>query len=224
MNPHRFTDFEEYAIAIRGVDLNVRLLRPSPRRHFWSLQKLELESLQLQFAVEGGGILAQGKMHRDGWGLYVMLSGATASINGQQFGPGSFVVFPPDAEFAISGCGAVRWFSVFVPGHLLVDDSEPPSRNSSVSICNERRGRQGVGRRSIAVFARRCNVGGQTSNQWAVHQCSFPCEFPSSPNRAASERRTAGVSPRVLRAPAGVRRSSVDLTEGDEDRSQEHAG
>ena len=134
MNPHRFTDFEEYASAIRGVDLNVRLLRPSPRRHFWSLQKLELESLQLQFAVEGGGILAQGKMHRDGWGLYVMLSGATASINGQQFGPGSFVVFPPDAEFAISGCGAVRWFSVFVPGHLLVDDSEPPSRNSSVYV------------------------------------------------------------------------------------------
>ena len=134
MNPIRFTDFEEYASAIRHVDLNVRLIRPSPQRHTWSLQKVELESFQLQFAVEGGGLLAQGKMQRDGWGLYVMLSGAPASVNGQPFGPGSLVVFPPDAEFAISGCGAVRWFAVFVPVQLLVGDSGPPSRNSSVYV------------------------------------------------------------------------------------------
>lgn len=134
MNPLRFTDFDEYASTIRHVDLDVRLLHPRPQHRVWSLQELALESLRLQFAVEGSGILAQGKMHRDGWGLYVQLSGAPISVNGERIGPGALAVLPPHAEFAFSGRGAVSWFSVFVPVCLLVGDAEPPSRSSSVFV------------------------------------------------------------------------------------------
>lgn len=134
MNPLRFTDFDEYASTIRHVDLDVRLLHPRPQHHFWSLQELELESLRLQFAVEGSGILAQGKMHRDGWGLYVQLSGAPISVNGEWIGPGAIAVLPPNAEFGFSGRGAVGWFSVFVPVSLLFGDVEPPSPSSSVFV------------------------------------------------------------------------------------------
>jgi AraC-like DNA-binding protein len=134
MNPLHFTDFDEYANAIRHVDLDVRLIHPRRQQHLWSLQETELESLRLQFAVEGSGILAFGKMHQDGWGLYFQLSGMPVCVNGKRIGPGAVAILPPDAEFGIAGRGAVSWFAVFVPGQLLVGDGAPPSRSSSVYV------------------------------------------------------------------------------------------
>jgi AraC-like DNA-binding protein len=134
MNPRRFTDFDEYASAVRHVDLNVRLLHPHSHQHRWSLQEIELQSLRLQFAVEGSGILAFGRMHQDGLGLYAQLSGAPVRVNGKRIGPGVIAVFPPNAEFEIAGHGAIRWFSVFVPRQLLAGDAEPLRRSSSVSV------------------------------------------------------------------------------------------
>lgn len=130
----RFDDFDEYANTIRHVELDVRLLHSCPERLFWSLQELDLESLRIQFAVEGSGVLAQGKMHRDGWGLYFQLSGAPVSVNGEPIGPGALAVLPPNAELSFLGRGPVRWFSVFVPDRLLMNDAVPPRRSSSVFV------------------------------------------------------------------------------------------
>ena len=134
MNPLHFIDFDAYASAIRGVDLDVRLIHPLRQQHLWSLQEIELHSLRLQFAVEGSGILAFGKMHQSGWGLYFQLSGIPVCVNGQRIGPGAIAVFPPNAEFGIAGHGAVSWFSVFVPERLLFGDTEPTTRRSSVFV------------------------------------------------------------------------------------------
>jgi AraC family ethanolamine operon transcriptional activator len=134
MNPLHFTDFDEYASAIRDVDLDVRLIHPQRQQHRWSLQEIELQSLRLQFAVEGSGILAFGKMHRDGWGLYFQLSGMPVCVNGKRIGPGKIAILPPNAEFGIAGHGAVSWFSVFAPGQLLDGDAESKNRSSSVYV------------------------------------------------------------------------------------------
>ncbi|MFY8199995.1 MAG: hypothetical protein ACOVLE_04960, partial [Pirellula staleyi] len=134
MNPLHFIDFDAYASAIRGVDLDVRLIHPQRQQHLWSLQEIELHSLRIQFAVEGSGILAFGKMHQSGWGLYFQLSGIPVCVNGLRIGPGAIAIFPPDSEFGIAGHGAVSWFSIFVPERLLFGDSEPTSRRSSVFV------------------------------------------------------------------------------------------
>jgi AraC-like DNA-binding protein len=134
MNPLQFTDFDEYASAVRHVDLDVRLIHPHRHHHQWSLQEIELQSLRLQFAVEGSGILAFGKMHQDGLGLYAQLSGAPVCVNGKRIGPGGIAILPPDAEFTIAGHGAISWFSVFVPRPLLIDAVFPPGRSSTVYV------------------------------------------------------------------------------------------
>jgi AraC-like DNA-binding protein len=134
MKKLHFTDFEEYASAIRNIDLDVRLLHPRPQKHLWSLHELELQSMRLQFAVEGSGILAWGRMHQDGWGLYAQLSGAPVCVNGKRVGSRVIAILPPDTEFGIAGHGAISWFSLFVPGHLLVGAAEPPSCCSSVYV------------------------------------------------------------------------------------------
>lgn len=134
MSTRHFTDFDEYAKAVRNVDVDVCLVHPHTHQHIWSLEQLELLSVRLQFAVEGSGILAFGKMHRDGWGLYAQLSGAAVCVNGTRIGPGAIAVLPPDSEFRFAGQGAVCWFSVFAPGHLLVGDAELRRRTSSVYV------------------------------------------------------------------------------------------
>jgi AraC-like DNA-binding protein len=134
MNPLQFTDFDEYASAVRNVDLDVRLIHPRRKQHLWSLEAIELQSLRLQFVDEGSGILAFGKMDQAGLGLYAQLSGAPVRVNGKRIGPGVIAVLPPNAEFEIAGHGPIRWFSVFVPGQLLVGDAEPPGRSSSVYV------------------------------------------------------------------------------------------
>jgi AraC family transcriptional regulator, ethanolamine operon transcriptional activator len=136
MNPLLFTDFDEYSSAIQEhVDLDVHLIHP-PRadQRTWSIQQVALESLRLQFVEEGSGLLARGVMHRDGWGLYVQLSESPVSVNGEKFSPGEIVVLPPGAEFCFSAHGPVKWFSVFVPLSLLVNDVELSSRSSSVYV------------------------------------------------------------------------------------------
>lgn len=73
-------------------------------------------------------------MHRDGWGLYVQVSGSPVCVNGEKLSPGDIVVLPPGAEFCFSTHGSVKWFSAFVPLPLLVNDVEPPGRSSSVYV------------------------------------------------------------------------------------------
>jgi AraC-like DNA-binding protein len=134
MKPIRFTDFDEYANAIQHVDMDARLLHSRPRQHVWSLQDVNLESVRLQLAVEGSGILAQGRMRDDGWGMYVQLSGSPVSANGNPIGAGALAVLPPGAEFLFLGRGSVSWFSVFVPENLLIVDGESTSFASSVHV------------------------------------------------------------------------------------------
>ncbi|MCA9075175.1 MAG: helix-turn-helix domain-containing protein [Planctomycetaceae bacterium] len=138
MKSGSFTEFEAYAEAIRDVQLDVRLLRLYERR--WSIRQLELNGLHIQNGVEGSGMLTEGTVTPEGWGLYIPDTRDPFPVNGQRIHSEAIAILPPRAEFRLAGQGPINWISIFIPNTALkMADSPVLSLQSADVICPGRK-------------------------------------------------------------------------------------
>lgn len=115
---HRsFSDFEEYADAIQGVDL--RCMATAIKRSYWSFHHRAVGSLQIQGGYNGSPMVTEGATHRVHWSLYLQRPKEIGSVNGERLDAESVFLVPPSGEFHFIGHGNLRWQSVLIPTEEL---------------------------------------------------------------------------------------------------------
>jgi len=114
MQSHTFHDFDDFASAVRDVD-SIMLLR-NPQRRLWTIDAVDLQSVDVQLGRLGSGNIAQGELRPDGYLLYLPLTdGVEYTGNGVRLDMNSFAVLEPGCEFCISTKEQHNWCGVFVP-------------------------------------------------------------------------------------------------------------
>ena len=167
----KFTDFDEYANAIEGAQVRVTL--PKLKKPLWKIGSVALPNgMQVQYASEGSGSLAQLENSPDGCNLF--LNGTSAyRLNGEDLSADSAYLIPPRSEVFLCAPDENSWASVYVPRDLM----RPMGFLSN---------RAGKPRR------RPQNLGSAPANRWSL--CSYVMHFIST----LSADRSVADSPEVL--------------------------
>ena len=139
-----FKEFEAYTESIQNTD--VRLTLSSLHKPHWSISHLEIGSVHIQAAFEGGGSIAEGASSRDGWIFYMPGRGIQEVANGNPMSPDSVLVMPPGAEFYLAApTQPINWFAVFVPTDYLFPTHLAKSNQKSSRIIT-------IGKRTLDRF------------------------------------------------------------------------
>ena len=114
-----FDDFDAWADTVSGASL--RLACDGVERRRWTLGRVDLGSVVLQVATEGGGNLCYGGNEHPGTTLFVPLTDAAAHVaNGERLDDDSLLAIPRGADFRIHvRRRAHAWCSVALPGDML---------------------------------------------------------------------------------------------------------
>jgi AraC family ethanolamine operon transcriptional activator len=130
MESHIFKDFDAFAASVRGVEATMML--QNPIRRAWAVDEVALPEISVQFGRLGSGNIVEGQGSRDGYLIYLPLTGECEySANGVVLGKRSFAIFEPACDFCFSTEFAHDWCTIFVPSSMFArrDDLEtPPSR------------------------------------------------------------------------------------------------
>ncbi|MFM7206579.1 MAG: helix-turn-helix domain-containing protein [Planctomycetaceae bacterium] len=134
-----FDDFDAWGEAISGASL--RLANDGVERREWTLGMVDLGSVVLQVASEGGGTICYGGNTHAGTLLFLPLTHAAEHVaNGERLDDESLFVIPRGADFRIHlRRHAHAWCSIALPGN-----AEPWPGTTAAS------GRVACGGRSIA--------------------------------------------------------------------------
>jgi AraC family ethanolamine operon transcriptional activator len=135
-----FRDFDEFVASVQGVDST--MLLQNPARHSWEIRAAEISGNRVQLGRMGSGNIVEGQSWKDGYLLYLPLSGACAhATNGVPIEKGAFMILEPGSEFCLSIKLEHDWCSIFIPAHAL--DLQPgleaPERDSEKMICRTTR-------------------------------------------------------------------------------------
>ena len=118
-----FHDFDAFANSVKDVES--KMLLRNPERRFWSVSAVDLGEMDLQLGLLGSGNIAQGELRDDGFMIYFPLTKHVEyTANSEVLIPDSFAMLEPGCEFCISTRKPHDWCAVFVPKHLLPDDTE----------------------------------------------------------------------------------------------------
>ena len=126
-----FDDFDAWADTIRSASL--RLACDSAERRRWTHGMVDLGTVLLQVASEGGGNLCYGQNAHPGTTLFVPLTHARAHVaNGEPLDDGSLLVIPRNADFRIHvRRRAHAWCSVTLSRDIMA------SATSGRIVCGE---------------------------------------------------------------------------------------
>ena len=114
MRHKRFLDFDEFAVSVQDVDC--RMLLRNAKRRVWTIDGVEVDSIDVQLGRLGSGNIAQGTVRLDGYMIYAPLTDRVEYVaNGCVVDRNACVVMEPGSEFCISTKVAHDWAAVFVP-------------------------------------------------------------------------------------------------------------
>jgi AraC family ethanolamine operon transcriptional activator len=95
----------------------VTFLLTGPSRAPWSVGHCKLDSIVLQFGMEGGSKIVHGISPPDAL-TFIFQDNQIADrliFDGQILQPRDFVVLPPGSDFTFASCGIHRWMSISMP-------------------------------------------------------------------------------------------------------------
>jgi AraC family ethanolamine operon transcriptional activator len=117
--PLHSLSFDEYSDMVIGATVNFLLTGPSQAP--WSVGHCKLDSIVLQFGVEGGSKILHGISRSDAL-TFVFQDGKIADrliFDGHILQPRDFVVLPPASDFTFASSGIHRWMSISMPVGLF---------------------------------------------------------------------------------------------------------
>jgi AraC family ethanolamine operon transcriptional activator len=113
-----FRDFDAFKDAVRDVDCT--MIMHSPKHRKWTIDRVFLPDVHVQFGRLGSGNIVEGQAQADGFLLYLPLSGSCVySANGVFLPEDSFMVLEPGCTFSLTSSTAHNWCTVFVPTHEI---------------------------------------------------------------------------------------------------------
>ncbi|KAA5544352.1 AraC family transcriptional regulator [Roseiconus nitratireducens] len=135
-----FTEFEAYAEVIQNASMDMRL--PSLRTPRWEFMHASVGRIHVQYALEGGGNIAEGCTFRDGWAFFQQSAHGTDGLaNGRPLATDEVFVIPPGADFCLACKPKHEWASVFIPASDLFQPTDP-SRRTDFPLLDELTGGQ----------------------------------------------------------------------------------
>lgn len=107
----------------------------------WSVGHCALDSIILQFGVEGGSKILHGVSRPDAL-TFIFQDRQIADLmifDGQVVQPHDFAVLPPGSDFTIASNGSHRWMSATMPGGLFESYAASIGRSDLAGIEKEKR-------------------------------------------------------------------------------------
>src|SRR5208282_3524694 len=127
--PVRSVSFDEYADNVREADLEYLMTGPS--RGPWKVGYCQVNSIVLQYGVEGGSKILHGKSRSDAL-IFIVPHTKFADrviFDGQEIRPYTFAVLPPSSHFTAATFGFNHWISISVPNGLFGEVAEQIGRS-----------------------------------------------------------------------------------------------
>ena len=116
MKTRVYREFDAFAESVRGVDSKMLLRNPNNR--VWTIDSVEIDSIDVQVGRLGSGNIAQGQLRQDGFMFYLPLTERTQyTANGNSSTIDACAVMEPGSEFCFSTMAEHDWIAVFVPTH-----------------------------------------------------------------------------------------------------------
>jgi AraC-like DNA-binding protein len=151
------------------------MLPHNVERNSWSISKVGVGGLTLQFGQLGSGNILEGESQSDGFIFYFpVTAGAKYMGNGIPFGTESIMVLTPGTDFTLCSQLAHDWYTIFIPTNTLNDCLDPAESLSKSSIFN--RSMLQTIRPDRQFFNSCCAVMGQI-----IHAASLTPLFEHSP-------------------------------------------
>jgi AraC-like DNA-binding protein len=120
-----YNDFDAFSCDVTNFD--GRILLNNPCRSEWGMSHIDLGGVHVQIGLVGSGNIVEGKSW-DGFMLYLPLTGhCRKTINGEEIGKHSFLLFEPGSEHYLCSSHAHSWASIFVPTDVWTDLGHSPA-------------------------------------------------------------------------------------------------